>query len=261
MRLKELLSESPIGNFDVVGDMDGAGSFRHPDDRKLLTSQKAVAKIRRIFEKVPHIFDLCFIDSDYDVDDIRSHLDAYAGIYDSVKAAESRLKTKLPAPSSPSSTLIVFTNNEGSKRVPMTAWIIAHRLGHALYEQNDLQVVLDTIVMATQEFCVEFSELPDCFGLDALRAIGTMASCRNGTIVSSSEYAMECFAQYLLSGRVTMNRLDRTSVVKDSSGKNVKLNDAELLGRINALVDYAEKICNTEFPKMLEMVTGKVVVF
>lgn len=258
MRIHEILNESPIGNFDVMGSMDGTGSFKHADDHRLLSSKKAISKVRRIFEKVPQVFDLCFLDANFDVSDIIDHVERYSGVY-ARGEAEQKLDVKLPASSTPDATMVVFTNNEGGNRLPMTGWIIAHRIGHALTSYNEYLNAFEDTVEDVKDIT---GNLYDNFGvpkIDTIYAIGKMASCRNRSLNSSVEFPIECFAQFLLTGKVSLKRFAQPMVIHTDNGPKT-ISDERYMHDTNDTIANSERAMNRRFARMVFELAGKVVV-
>ena len=131
MFIKELF-EAPISDISFTGDWEKNSSFR-AQDRKLLTNPKAITKIKAMWkfpedinfniicvnhkEAKNHI-EVGLVDKEYI---IKGFAETGDEIYKNLKGDEIN---------------VIFTNNNGSEGVPMTGWIMAHRLGHAINVSN-----------------------------------------------------------------------------------------------------------------------------
>lgn len=264
MRLTDLF-EAPIANMTAIGDFDKSSSFRHADDRAILSREKPVEKIKRQWAKTEHDYNMYFVNT------------PEAGRFKELGAvSEEWVKENMPKAYPfmhfPEDHIhIIFTNNSGAERYPMTGWIIAHRFGHALFSfaSND----------ATTKFAIkEFADILHNGALDIIGAhytgltnrsnslksskgiisrreygkyadavdasmlknfyqnIGTMRSARNGELRSEYEFVYELLAQYLLTG----------SIKFDTTNKHLKVSRS----KYNRPLD--DEIAQTEYEYSLE---------
>jgi hypothetical protein len=139
---------------------------------------------------------------------------------------------------------VIFTTNIGGEKIPMTAWMLAHRLGHAIKKtrgwsefSGNLQRELTYLVQdvyGKQLTRTSYRNPHDpkdndqyfFTGADSNRtmkhvanSIGTMASARKGKIFNFREFEFELLAQYLLTGKITFNNLKQT-LVKSAFGNS-----------------------------------------
>lgn len=129
MRLHELLTEAPIDNYDTIGDFSKNSSFRNETDRKLVTSPGAIRRTKRKFENTDYDINMLFINSPK----ANNHTEVGMVEPEWVKTnlgdeAYEKVLQYLDG----DAVNVIFTNNKGDKRIPMTPWIIAHRMGHVL---------------------------------------------------------------------------------------------------------------------------------
>jgi hypothetical protein len=116
---------------------------------------------------------------------------------------------------------IVFTNNQGLERVPLTPWIIAHRFGHVLEKAGGMtkfEKILDDsfsqVLKKVYQFGVGYERpdklnMPSMFALHQLAAaIGVMKSASK--LTKYFEFPHELLAQYLQSGKITFRPLPAT---------------------------------------------------
>lgn len=219
--LIDLIQEAPIDNLEVVGDLvpTGRGSttksglVRHQGsfttaDRDILTRDKSVEKIRNAFEKTPFVFDFyIFITGEY--------------------AASTNLpwtKDKLEAAlgrsvSTEGKITVCYSNNVTGQYVPMTAWILAHRMSHHFHingavmsigEHAVWKAICDIALHGGDHMVPTGSVLgPTSRGSLAVQwaqRLYTMRSARQKTLKNNLDVFGEALAQYLLTGRVKLNR-------------------------------------------------------
>ena len=83
MRLNDILNEMPVASFDTVGELGQTSKESkgfNMADWKVTHSQKAIAKIYRIFEKTPFLFNVDLGEMpDADYDKINAYVDAAEG--------------------------------------------------------------------------------------------------------------------------------------------------------------------------------------
>jgi len=237
MRVVDLF-EAPIEDFTHVGDWSKNSSYRE-QDRKLLTNPKAVAKITAQWEKTPVNFNMYFVNSP----EARKHTEV--GMV-TQEWLQKEMPNTFPLLDIKSDAVnILFTNNSGAERVPMTGWIIAHRFGHAVsryaYGQGGYpssqfgrggsqrqiydftqarEEILRTTAMffkdaygmrnaAERESDYETLRSQDRMMVAFYHSIGTMRSARNGQIRNEFEFTLELLAQYMLTGRIKFNPLPK----------------------------------------------------
>lgn len=135
---------------------------------------------------------------------------------------------------------VIFTQNTGGEKIPMTAWMIAHRMGHAIRRTRGwqeftgtLQQELAYLMKDVYAKSIQRSSSRDSNGdisysinepqsrramLHLARNIGTMKSARNSSLFSYDEFEYELLAQYLITGEITFNSLKQT-LVKGAFGR------------------------------------------
>lgn len=136
MKISDIILEAPLGSYDIVGDLADRGSFRAPD-RAIITSQKTPARLQHAFRNTREIVDLVFLPLKGPVSDVIAAGEQYGGIWTREVAHKRLPRRTLPEPSSPDAIMVVLTHNEGANRLPLSPWIIAHRIGHAIYFSPD----------------------------------------------------------------------------------------------------------------------------
>jgi hypothetical protein len=118
-------SEAPIDTFQKIGNFDKGSSFRSKTDRAILSSDKAVQKIKNKWANSKHKYDMYFLNSK----EAKEH--GEKGVV-SPEFVANTLNIK-DFKNNPDAITIIFTGNSGDERVQLTPWILAHRFGHAIW--------------------------------------------------------------------------------------------------------------------------------
>lgn len=240
------LSEAPIQDLKFIGDTDfedrkfGHTSMPTKRDVAPITNPKGFEKIINAFKKTPFYFNFYIMKKD--AYNAHKHLDQLDSIITNKK----------------NSITFIVTNNATSERkyVPLTSWILAHRLGHAL-QIRDLPVHGKLFNKMNNKFQEQFMGIMDDpkeykkLGTGAALAffqdledkefafkMFTMRSARIKQLNNPLDYFPELFAQYLMTGQVTFNKIGTPEQQKK--------------------IAYLERWCNKAFPHVLNNMVGGV---
>lgn len=219
------VDEMALAKYQPIGDFDKPGPFRGAD-KKLVPHEKNILKAQRFFEKTPYDFRLFFSNvpgtgrfSEYGPmgpNEIRNNFNKE--IADQVIDGSENAIT------------VLFVGNKGDSKVPITPWIMAHRFGHAIQagaryksqkwgtwseaERHFFTTInnfLEEYYSKTQpsgeysSSAFKWNLTPEYNAL--FNAIGTQRSSRSGRIRRPYEFLYELFAQYLGTGKITLNPL------------------------------------------------------
>lgn len=247
MRLYDLF-EAPIGDYAPLGnwgDREKSNSFSHAQDRKIIQSPALVQKVRKKFSGVEQTINMYFVN----LQGLRKH--AESGVMTPEQISNDMPKVwellsqriKSEGTDINDSINIVYVGNAGVNRVPMTAWIMAHRLGHAarasgnkLRSWEDFSNEFIDIInhIMDQVYGVKFSKnayFTSKFLAKFFERIGTMGSARNAKLGGRPyEFFYEMFAQYLLTGHITFRELPEYFATRD---KHIRAVDKETLDAWN----------------------------
>jgi hypothetical protein len=222
------LNEMALSTYKTMGDFTKPGPFQGTD-KKLVPHPKNIEKATQFFEKTPYDFRLFFSNisgtgkySEYGpmrADDIRKVFGPEA---DAILQDSGDVIT------------VVFVGNKGDRKVMLTPWMMAHRFGHAIQagvrknrgwsawgeaEKHFFTTINSTlgeyygkVPKGLNAFMREPTADQNNRGLrpeyNALfNAIGTQRSSRSSEIRRPYEFLYELFAQYLGTGKVTLNPL------------------------------------------------------
>jgi len=259
------IDEAPINDFETIGDFSKRHTFRNKVDRAIISSPKAVSKIKRQFEKTNHTFDLWFI-NDPRVKEYQEigNVDLWY-IRNKLKLTEE----EFPDPN-PNNITILFTNNSGDERAMMTGWIMAHRISHAFRsgqsstsgkwayfyrELNNIILKLTNDIYGLRLQTTGDNSKGNLFRY-VMMAIGTMKSARDNTLARVPEFSHEIFAQYLITGKIKFNPFPDTLVISRNQTLKAKYSlDLEIIN--NDLEGYIEEIENN-IEDVLSSAVGRI---
>jgi len=223
------IDEMALSTYKTFGDFTKPGPFQGPD-KKLVPHPKNMEKATKFFEKTPYDFRLFF-----------SNIPGTGKYSEHGPMTPEEIK-KVFGPQadailqdSEDQITVVFVGNKGDRKVMLTPWMMAHRFGHAIQAGNRGNRGWSAWGEAEKHFFTTInSTLGEYYGkvdrgpgssymgrpkseqmnnnltpeYNALfNAIGTQRSSRSGEIRRPYEFLYELFAQYLGTGKVTLNPL------------------------------------------------------
>lgn len=218
MRYHEL-AEAPLNDLELHGDLDNEGSFR-ASDMRAIKSPVWQLKAKNAFAKTPFVFNVYLYNGengivDFSTEDGYEHkLNTRELKHLSDKVGHGLIPETLiskligrPYNGKGFITAILF-DNEGSNRLGLTPWILAHRISHAI-EEGDYAIEFVKRVrslMAELNDGADFSRSERNSYIYWMPIVGTMRSARNGDLATSpGEFAVELMTQYLIQGQITLN--------------------------------------------------------
>jgi hypothetical protein len=236
MKIRELivvestLDEMPMTHYGTMGDFNKPGPFRGVD-KKLVPHPTNQLKAAQFFEKTPYDFRLFFSNIPGTGKYSETGVVDAATIQSMFKSDPNAVNTILQG--SDDAITVVFVGNAGDRKVMMTPWIMAHRIGHAIQATNRRggsssayawkeaeKHFFRSINALMREFYKHRIHSPEQ-QMDMNRnsqqayaalfnAIGTQRSSRSGEIRRPYEFLYELFAQYLGTGRIELKPLPKT---------------------------------------------------
>lgn len=266
MRYHEL-TEAPI-EFHTMDYKDVAGrpdSFQK-DDRTLFASKKGQAKINKIWHS--SVCDVVCYAVNVGENPGEAFNIAYYGHNLGGEKGEKGDLVDLHIDGHPDKITVVFTNNEGAARIPLTGWMIAHRLFHAFsftregkYHGGNSTVTLNHILKRIEDqFYGVMGDIRGSYS-DSLsnvaiaHAIGTTKACRDKNLTGGGELLPEAFAQFMLKGRVTLNQLPHT--IKGEHNEDVSCYQGNLKF-VNQEIQSYENYFNEIFPTLIQACKGRI---
>lgn len=274
MRLRFPRLSFPLKTFQMVGDWSKPKSFKDPADFKVLQSSNYVSRLNFTFSKTRHDWAIWMVNTELAADYLESR--------------NRRVETGQVRPQwvnqtfgvdwyhDPNAINIVFTNNEGNAKIPMTPWIVAHRIGHALVTGNaefkselvghGIHYLMSLARLAewvysgftgTAQYYNYNTAAPTLMHL--INHIGTMASVRNQKLANVGEFIIESFAQHLVEGRISFGKIPKRLIL-DRADPTTYFN---LIGTIAENQPKFEAIAaeySQNIEKCLDQLVGKVFV-
>ncbi len=256
-----LLQEAPISSFEKIGNWNDPKSMNKWDrpSVNILNSEKGLQKIKDSWNKTTVNFDM------YALKGTKFSKFNEIGL---INWAFVRDTLGLNIVFDEENVTVIYTSNIASEKIPFTGWIAAHRLAHALRKTPDgysdsyqqIQMAVDSMLKETAETIYnvhfknvhngQFSDWEGKRKLDKLKlklafALGTMKSARMNKIRDPQEFVNEIIAQYIITGKVTLNKelpkqLVTGHMFKNKFGpKHAEMSEEDLL-------DFSYFLRNTE---------------
>ena len=228
IKLKDILNEAPLGTYTAIGGFEKGASYKDPRDRAALNHPVTIQKVKDMLKSTSVDFDFYFVNKP----GLRKFSEKGKVPYDFiVKPYPDGLGLNPNQIEINNNNITVFfVGNTAADKIPMTAWTIIHRVGHAMNRTPQFQDY-------TKWLDNEFDELLKIYGkskestrygnsdykksrtFDLAKGrlfnhIGTMRSARDGKLSRRYfEFYYELFVQYLKDGKITFNPLTKNLLV------------------------------------------------
>lgn len=263
------LLETPIGDYQTIGDWSKNSSFRDKRDRMLIQHPRSIEMVRKKFGNTEHTFHFYFVNSP------AGNKVTEEGLV-KIEWVKERLGDEVFQAVSKNmgddAINVVFTNNKGAERKNMSAWIMAHRIGHALARENGSRRAYaykecSDHLISQFAACMQYygnEDFPDRedrltrTGYDEHSAqksrrnqltllaffyeVGGFKSARDRNIRDWFEVLNELIAQYLTTGKIKFRPAPRTFGQKGPKGFNHYTKDTEdvdeILGSLGRDMEY-----------------------
>lgn len=254
---KEFLKEAPIGDYQTFGKFPKPSSFTGKTDPMLVSSEKAIKNVRKKFGNTPYTLNMYFVNRPK----MGSHTETGAVTLDFVRKniGDDVANAIEPHYQEEMNINIVYVGNQGAAKVPMTPWIMAHRMAHALATYGMRSDVKKVSGQRRQFYSFEEVErsvydamdeiFTDVYGLQAdyrapaVRGFGfgpdnsskegkymkfffyeicKFKSARERNMRTPFEGFMELFAQWMITGKIEFNPLPKSFGSNAKFGKGFK---------------------------------------
>jgi hypothetical protein len=227
---KWIFSEMPITKFQLLGqwpEKDLTGKTKKPRaygydprDVGILTSPKGVEKIHRHWSNNEIDFEFYFL---------RSKEGFKIREVGEVSPEWVKENLGIDVPAKEDAMTVIFTQNIGAEKIPMTAWMIAHRLGHAIRRNPYfIKYFSDELVRDFRELLKEvygiqkidpiyrrnFSQIDEKELRALAYAVGTMKSAEKRNLVNFYEFTYELIAQWITTGKIKFKPLPKSFITK-----------------------------------------------
>lgn len=123
------LLETPIGDYQTIGNWDKGASFHSKRDRAIIRHPRAIEITKKKFNNNHNTFNFYFVNSK----EAKGHMELGRRDLDWVRAnlGDEVADAVAPNVGQEENVNVIFTNNRGEQGRPMTAWMMAHRMAHA----------------------------------------------------------------------------------------------------------------------------------
>lgn len=285
---KQFIQESPIGEYQTIGDFKKRASFFDKRDRMLVTHPASITRTKKKFGATEHLFNFYFVNSKEAKENEVTELGLVTLerlrdlLGDEVHDAVSKTMGD-------DAINVVFTGNSGAERKNLTAWMMAHRIGHAMNrtrQKNGYKEAADYLISQFAA-CMGYygrDEFPDTErkmtyspsygGQDDLRVkqkamkeffhhVGGFRSAREGIIRDWFEVLNELIAQYLTTGKIKFRPAPQTFGKKgfgSNRGFNHRIQDEQGLEEVNDLLDTLGRDMTYHIDNMLSAVCNEVLI-
>jgi hypothetical protein len=296
-QLFEILIEAPVDNFRFLdtGEHQGIGTQMLNKDYKgsnnpyqtmtkpdfnLLTSPTYEINLRKFFKNTDHVFNLYFINSvvkgrralttrknrntqgiDFDEQLMPFHnfYDAHEDIMRFKTTTGKTVGQILKNEAERDGINIVLLGNKSEAMLPLSPWIVAHRIGHILEKSEYANEIF--IDYYSNHLNDEIAQVIDWeFGeADFWHIFGTFKAAREQNLRFAGEGLTELFAQYIYTGVVKLSRnFDKLDEIKKFylGNKSLPLSDKEKISLDEVLSD-AEQHLTRLFEDALTTADGK----
>lgn len=265
-----LINEMPINKFNLVGDWGPKAPKRGFDKPSIgiLTSPKGVQKIRNMWSKTEVDFDMYFVRQPNAMKFVQMG---------EVNSAWLKDNLNINLQPNPEAVTILFTQNLGNEKVPMTAWTIGHRAGHAFARgkgytnkcfTNFTRIVREKLSEIFED--VYGHNIPKQSGFTDDRssqkklhfiaqALGSMKSARDGNLRDYGEFVYELLGQYIISGKITFRMPPPTLGNRNQRYRNQLQKDFEQ-PEVRHMLEFMEDVFNQQCEIILHSAVGKMFV-
>lgn len=223
MKIKEIITEAPITDYEPLGDFNKPGSFNDPRDKKLIQNKKHEQKLFKFFQKTGVDFRIFPVNHP----GLRSYSETGSvkpEFIQQIFAKRPEIAEKILSDVDSDSITIVYVSNTGTNKVVMTPWIMAHRFGHAIVADRNnssagaawryaesfffrtIHEILSTIYRVNVSGD-RYNARYDQYYTALFHAIGTQRSSRQELLQRPFEFLYELFAQFLQTGKIKLNML------------------------------------------------------
>jgi len=267
IKLTDLLNEAPIGTYTTIGDFEKGASYKDPRDRLSVSHPVTVEKVKDMLKNTSVDFDFYFVNKPGLRQFSEKGKVPYEFIFKPYPEGLGLTHEELGDKSINSDNITVFfVSNTAADKIPMTAWTIVHRVGHAMNRTPQFQEYtkwldseFDELLslygkQKTSRFSYDDSSYKKARTYDLAKGrlfnhIGTMRSAREGRIHRRYfEFYFELFVQYLKDGKITFNPLTKNLLVGFGPYGSKTLASTQNLAEAQEKLDY---IANT-IPYLVE---------
>jgi hypothetical protein len=200
----DFINEAPIEDVSHVGDISTATNFTKPEI-KMLQTKKYEDRIRNAFKNTPFVFDIIFeYHKDFDASSEQNNAD----IGDYIPGKKILQNYKDIKGKTGVITFVSQGNLSPRNRIPITPWILAHKIAHAIddnsnYKNFKVSNKLSKILMNYNREHQTMSHEHNIF--DNLFSFKSWKNEHN-RLIRSDEINTELVTLYLIKGKIEHNK-------------------------------------------------------
>lgn len=267
---KQFLVETPIQNYDTVGDFSRSSSFRDKRDRMLITNPRSIEHIKKKFNATDHVFNFIFVNSPA----ANRHTEVGKVSLDWVKRNLGVDVAAKVSVDDDDAITIIFTNNKGAQRMPLTGWMMAHRIAHVmnagLFRNDNIpyQYVEEVLINSFMDMMESYGIPSDTSSSRTMSrnyqllfknffsVVATFKSARSGKVRDWFEITNELIAQYLV-GRIRFNPAPEAF---QSNRTMYRIKNKEELNNVNETLLIIERDLNIVIGDIFSAAVGSIYV-
>ena len=224
--IRQMLNEAPLGSFTTIGDFEKGASYKDTRDRSAVSHPATVQKVTDMLKNTTVDFDFYFVNKPGLRQFSEKGKVPYEFIFKPFPEGLGLTHEEMGDKTINTDNITVFfVSNTAADKIPMTAWTIVHRVGHAMNRTPQFQDY-------TKWLDNEFDELLAIYGKQKVsrtydndykkirtyelakgrlfELIGTMNSARTGRLhLRPYEFYYELFVQYLKGGKKDNEKDDK----------------------------------------------------
>ena len=261
-----VISEVPVDTFQTIGDFDKGASFRDKRDRALITHPVTLTKVKDFFKNTSVDFDFYFVNLTGRRKFAEKGAVPESFVFDAHPTGLGLKPEQLRNGSINDNNITVFfVGNSAGEKIPMTAWTMAHRFGHAIRREYGFVEMINWLEWAFEEVLTHYnldkgktSNGNQLVKSNLFNQIGTMRSTREGKITRYFEFYYELFAQYLKDGKITLNSLKPRIRKKYGAYGREEIAYTRNIEEVNELIQSIERDFGYYAEDALSSCSGKI---
>lgn len=292
---ESVLTEMPMRSVSLIGNFNRSHGFRHEDDRKALNNPKMIEKLVKKFAGTQHDFVTYFVNIPGSARSSlrgRTSLEQLSNYLP--RKAVKQIQADASAGKLENAITFVYGSNRSNQRFPMTSWIIAHRMWHAINDRIGNPYRHDPIIEEQHRIEKDFqTNVADEILRDAYQvrlpgpitsksgisdhgdgayirpgspsfaiykkfyeAIGRSRAARTGQLANPQELFPDLLAEYLFTGSIRFNQLPQSLDL--GRGRGIYQLDPESDNWADQLLERAAGSLEMEFDMLLSACTGSI---
>lgn len=247
-KLVHLLFETPIEDFKTVGDFSKPGQGWDKSSAKLLSNERGVEKIKQKWSKTSQNFNMYMIKKP----GVKEFSEKGRVNPEFIEKELGLNPEEFKMGEDSDAITVFYVSNLGDQKVPMTAWIMAHRFAHAIQAtvRNRTDATIADQMRSFENECKALlAKATEAYGVrgtgnskmltKAASLIGTFKSARDGNIRNEFEFIYEILAQYLITGEIKLNPLPAST---DTYSRAVFGRKDSRPGRADEIEEFNESV-------------------